>query len=499
MTLTGYRRPALPVRWLMVLACTWPPGLAQAQAEPPVAATAPGADAVAAHGAPQMQYLAGWLSDSAQAGRGTALPVLAERVRQAVVAHPDALGARAAWRGAELATRESQAAGLPTLGLSVEGGHNKNDPNTLLQLPARRYDSGSVALNLRHTLWDAGATEAAVAASREREAALAARSDSRQGDLALRAIQAWLEVYRSRRHVTLARLDVQARTEMVEFLSRRFRLGAGVVSDVWRAQSRLADATAAQAQAQARLGASESAFREIFAADPAVADLPRLPEIDAVLLAADPQDLVRDFPAVRSAEASRRAAERDVALATRRELPVVGVDVSARRRDLVGSGTPGTDLAAMLSLRYSLYGGGAEPARVGQAAQRLAEAAEQVRSLGRQVERALAQARGDDAVGPAVLKARREGVLLAIDAMRAVREQFSQRRGSLLDLLNAQETLHGAAVALLEAEVTQSLARWRLLYYTNSLGPLLGLEAAAAAAPAAPPAAAAADPWQAPG
>jgi outer membrane protein TolC len=63
-------------------------------------------------------------------------------------------------------------------------------------------------------------------------------------------------------------------------------------------------------------------------------------------------------------------------------------------------------------------------------------------------------------------------VSLAVQALRAVREQFANRRGSLLDLLNAQETLHAAGVGLTEAEIDEALARWQVLYYSSAYWPL---------------------------
>ena len=208
--------------------------------------------------------------------------------------------------------------------------------------------------------------------------------------------------------------------------------------------------------------------------------MPMLPAFDRQAIAADPLPLVREYAAVRSAEASRRAAEQELDLVVRRERPTVGLEVSAQRRDLIGRGAIGTDLTAALVLRYSFYSGGADQARAAQAAYRAVEAAEQVRGVTVQVERALAQALATEDNAAAALTARRDGVTLAVQALRAVREQFANRRGSLLDLLSAQETLHAAGLGLTEAEIDEALARWQVLYYSSAYWPL------ATAAPASP-------------
>ena len=74
-----------------------------------------------------------------------------------------------------------------------------------------------------------------------------------------------------------------------------------------------------------------------------------------------------------------------------------------------------------------------------------------------------------------MLQARADGVTQSIVALGAVRELFVNRRGSLLDLLNAQETVNLSGQAFVDAEVDAALARWRVLYFTPSFWAMLGL------------------------
>ena len=55
-----------------------------------------------------------------------------------------------------------------------------------------------------------------------------------------------------------------------------------------------------------------------------------------------------------------------------------------------------------------------------------------------------------------------------------------------LDLLSAQEVLQSAGLGLIDAQVEQALARWRVLYFSAAFGPTLGLIDSAAAARASP-------------
>jgi adhesin transport system outer membrane protein len=253
------------------------------------------------------------------------------------------------------------------------------------------------------------------------------------------------------------------------------QLGGGPVSDVLRAQTRVTAAFASWTSSKAREQVSVAAFRELYREDPGEIDMPVAVALNLQSVEAETASLVRDFPAVRSADAARRAAEQDRDQSAARALPQLNVELSAQRRDLLGSGQPGTDLGAFVVMRYNFYTGGADSARTAQAAYRVSEATEQLRSISLQVERALAQALAEQRSAETVLRARAEGVTQSIVALGAVRELFVNRRGSLLDLLNAQETVNLSGQAFIDAEVDAALARWRVLYFTPNFWTLLGL------------------------
>ena len=431
-----------------------------------------------AYGEQQAQWLLNMLQAHRAPATGGALEAMRQRIAKAVIDHPDARAATAAVSGARASTRETQSAARPQLDLDAETGYRKTDPSTINLNPERRYETGSVGLTLRQSLYDFGANAAAVAASSEFAVGVAARADGRRGDLALRGVQAMAELQRGRSLLDLARINVQAREEMVAFLSSRHELGGGSVSDVWRAQSRLADARGALAQTVARDRSNEANYREIFgqAPDDSIT-VPLPPPQDTGPLQQSPSAAVQSFAALRGAQAALRTAEQEFEATVRRDKPSVNLQLGMQRRDVVGRGTPGTDWQASVVMRHSFYSGGGDDARVEQARARIAEAAEQVRNTQIQLERSLLQALNDDAIGDELLAARLDGVRLAVDALRGVREQFAYRRGSLLDLMNAQDVLHAAGLAWVDAQVNQVLAKWRVTYFSDALMPWLGLPA----------------------
>jgi adhesin transport system outer membrane protein len=130
-----------------------------------------------------------------------------------------------------------------------------------------------------------------------------------------------------------------------------------------------------------------------------------------------------------------------------------------------------------VGVRHNLYAGGAEAARQRQAEQRVTESLLGQDNLLRQIERASSQALSDVNNSTAALNARKEAVQVAALALEAVREQFSFRRGTLLDLLRSQEELYIAGRDLVDGLVDHSLSRYRLLHLADELTPLFNLPA----------------------
>ncbi len=436
------------------------------------AAAGPARDAA---GDAQTTYLEQRVQSLTLPGRGVPIDQFSQRVSRAVLGNPAALAARSTIGAAGEAVREAQAAALPQISGQLDGTARNNDPSTIFNTPKQRYDTAGAGLSLRQSLFNFGATRASIDAAREREDATTARVQNREGDLALRSIEAWFDVVRSRNQAELARLNLEAMRSMVSFLQLRLDLGGGPVSDVLRAQTRVTAAFASLATAESREQVSVAAFRELFRDDPGPIDLPMQVALNPDTVWASRADMVRDFPAVRSAEAARRAAEQDREQSVAQGLPQINMELSAQRRDWAGSGEPGTDLGAAVVMRYNFYTGGADTARTAQAGYRVSEATEQVRSISLQVERGLLQSLAEQRSAETVLKARAEGVSQSIVALGAVRELFVNRRGSLLDLLNAQETVNLSGQAFVDAEVDAALARWRVLYFTPSFWTMLGL------------------------
>jgi len=401
---------------------------------------------------------------------------LAPKIRSVVLAHPEVRLAQEQRESATQATREAFAGYLPQVSANVESGKRSFD---LVSTPWS--SSPALALSARQLIYDFGAVGSQVDARNSLETAAQARSEIKSSELTLRALTAWLEVFRGREILAVSRMNVLSRQQILSFIQEREQLGASAQSDVLRSRARLADAQATQVVAQNRLAGSEALYREVFNEPPPV-QLP-LPEAAPVATErfASLTDWMQRNANLAEAHAQTQAAGYEAKSAAAALLPSVYLDVTARRRDIGGEGVPGSDWTAGFFLKQNLYSGGAEQARRRQADQRAKESQLSEDNLKRQLERAFSQSVADVNNSTAAVAARKEAVQVAAVALEAVREQFAFRRGTLLDLLRAQEELYIAGRDLIDSVVDHSLVRFRLLNLAMELNPMFDIPAAPSA------------------
>lgn len=408
---------------------------------------------------------------------------LGPQIRAAVLAHPEVQLASTQQLTAGFASREAYAGYLPQVSANIDAAQRQYDPvnKPSTVVPAYQDNSQSVALTVRQMLYDFGAVGGRVDAQRARETAAEANYEAKRSELLLRAVTAWHEVFRTRQQARLAEVNLLSRQQILNFIEERERLGGSAKSDVLRAQARLSDAQATLVAAQSRLKSTEASYRETFGVAPAP-DL-ALPEVVAVDLARfdNPDALILRNAIYGEALAQSLAAGHDAKAAAAVLLPTLSLEAVATRRDIGSGATPGLDKTIGLVLRQNFYTGGADTARKNQADQRAVEARLALDNLRRQLERAIGQTQADARYADSLITARKEAVLVAAAAFESVREQFAFRRGTLLDLLRAQEDLDLAGRDLIDVVVDHALARYRLLHLAMELTPLFDLGAPQAA------------------
>lgn len=430
-------------------------------------AVAPPPEQVPALGESQIGFLDSLRSDRRIAPSPLVDRQFRDRVREAVSRHPEFQTAMAAREGARGATEESRAALRPQVTGQTDGGWRSFDQNRLFGVPERRYTSAGWGLVLRQLVFDFGAAEALVVSAEARERIAAARAEARRAELALRAIQVAIEFESAHLQEGLALENQAARVAIAQYVRERYELGGGPRSDVLRAQARVADALAGVVAARTRVAAARAGYREIFGAEPAgTTDLLAAAEVPEI---GGASALAPVFATVRAAQAGREATQSELKAVAARALPQLNFESTFTRRDQIGDGFPGNDRTALFNFRYEFYTGGAAQARETQALSRLQQAEHEYQAAVLSFERFAAQVLAEASASDQLLLARIESAELAAASLRAVREQFAFRRGTLLDLLNAQEVLQAAGRDLIDAYAQQVFGSYRVLYIASRI------------------------------
>ena len=376
--------------------------------------------------------------------------------------------------------REARAAARPHIDLDLTSQHVvargfSHDPGNLIERsrPAHRTD---LSLSAEQPLWDFGATPARIAAARDRTLGERARAEAALSDAALAAARAW-EDWRT--GLAVQRIaDAQARrTERILADTRtRIAAGASAQGEADRVEANLGTATAAAARARGQVEAARARFAAAFGqappADPPPARAPAtaLPDLAAAL------DAARTGPEARFAATGVEAAARDLAAVRADRLPRIAFGIDAAKYSAF-DGVEDHDIRARLTLRHRLYGGGASGARADQAAARLAAAGFERDRIVQAGEVDAAAAWADARARTAEAAARRAAYLAQRRARDGYAEQFRVERGTLIELLRAEDDLFEAAITCVEAAAAAQTARWTLLARTGLLLAALGIEA----------------------
>lgn len=183
----------------------------------------------------------------------------------------------------------------------------------------------------------------------------------------------------------------------------------------------------------------------------------------------------RGAATVRAAEADATAGQREARAARADILPTISAGIDAGRYGLFETDND-YDIRARLTLRYRLFGGGDFRAEQFAARARASQArADRVREEAR---RDAAIAWADVEALTTQLGALRSSYVAARQSRDAIAERFRVARGSLFDLMAAQQSYFETATSYLQAVTDLDTARYVLLARTGGLRDDLAIEGA---------------------
>ena len=400
---------------------------------------------------------------------------IVDTVRAALATNPEIEQVRADRRAVDQELRQARARWLPSIDVRAAAGpersHNTNTKDRFSGNDSELLFRSEAELRLSQLLFDGFETQGEIERQRARVDSAARRVEEAAEFLALDAVEAHLEVLRRTRIVELNEDNVAEHQRILDKVRRLERQGGGDIADVRQAEARLADARATLATARGRLADARASYRNIVGtrAENLIAGQPPSAELPATA------DKAAEMASVANPSVLIAAVDVDVAAAELKKAragyyPTINAELSAGITDHAAGVSMTTDRqSALLVLRYNLFRGGADIAREREAFHRVNEARATLAKARRRAEEdarvsfnALETARARTAA----LRAKAEAQRRTRDAYKA---QFEVGQRSLLDLLDAENELFLARVALTTAEFTERFAVYRLLAVTGDL------------------------------
>jgi adhesin transport system outer membrane protein len=349
-----------------------------------------------------------------------------------------------------------------------------NDPQNIIERsrPDQRTDA---LLSIQQTVYDFGAGERRVQAAGARLRAAALEAEATSDRVALGAIAAWYDMFAYRALVGLTESFAASQRELLASVRERVEQGVSAPGDVARVENYIASAETRLARFRRLLANAEARFAELSGAA-LPGEVERAPAPIARFASRDEAfDAGAASPIVRSAERLAEASRLEARAARADRLPNISVGVDAGRYGVFENDRD-YDIRGRVAVRQRLFGGVDPRASQADARARATEArADRVRE---ESSRDAAIAWSDVQALEAQLAALEASYVAARQSRDVIVERFRAARGSLFDVVAAEDTYFEAAAAYIQAIAELDAARYVLLSRTGGLLELLGIDGA---------------------
>jgi adhesin transport system outer membrane protein len=370
--------------------------------------------------------------------------------------------------------------GLPTVDAKSNIGRRRDSVRTATGIKTTDdwHGSREISLSMSQRIFDGFEYKHEVWRQENRVESARWRVADTANSIALRTVQAYFEVQRAKAVLAAARSNYSALRALRSRVMSRVNAGLGDSGEATEAGSRLANAQALVIEARGRLADARALFQAVVGRGPGRlkdAPIPRraLPKnVSAAVYHARSA-----APSIIATQHDTTAAEAAVGAAYSRLYPRMNLEVSSNHgKGIDEDKDRHIEHRAMLVVRWNLFNGGIDTARIREARARAGEASEIAANTRRIVERetrvswnAMVAARG-----------RLPSLQRRLNLVRATRSTYSSQFDTgarrLLDLLDAQSEVFIAEAALRTEEFILRFNAYRVLAAMGRLVWALNLE-----------------------
>lgn len=355
-----------------------------------------------------------------------------------------------------------------------KGRERSQNPTTI----AVRPDDSWVSLNrkqegliINQMLFDGFGVKGEVDRRRAISESTAHRVYGTAEEIALQAIEAYLDVLKNRELVSFAKENLAAHQKTYDQVKLRADKGVGRRADLDQIDARLALAISNLAAAESNLRDSEIAYLKVVGKPPVNLTTPAVPQSiprsvdEAVRIGQE------NHPVLKSALADVDAAQAQREVARSFLAPRVELEASySNNRNIDGLEGPNRDRMLMLWLKWNAFRGGFDYYRLQETGVQINEATEIARNTNRQVEAAVRLAYNAFATARDRLPSLERYVRSSDTTRGAYASQFDIGQRTLLDLLDSENEYFSARSTYTNGKFIEMVARYRIL---NAMGLLL--------------------------
>ncbi len=422
-------------------------------------------------------------------GSQTSAYTLQEAVNYALSTSPDMLIETTTREVADKQLRGAYAGFLPTLDLTAGWGEQFTN-NATTRDPPPFGDFGTTTLNrtefnmlANQMLFDGFAVYHDVQGRKARVMAEAWRVNGTAQDVSRDVMEAFLDVLRRKELVKLAKQNLATHERIYGQIEKRSEGGVGSRADLDQVESRLAFAQTNLISEEANLADAETEFlRRVGFPVPSYLEQPDYPspfpasEQEAVDLALQNHPVLHavteDVAVSREAHKAAKAP-----FSPRMDLQLE----LSHNHNIDGSPGPSDDAQAMLRVRWNVFSGGKDLAKLCETAYQMQEAQEVFYRANRQVVQSIRVAWVTFSSAKRQLRYFKDHVDASVRTSQAYQKQFNIGQRTLLDLLDSENELFNARMAYVNGQFTELTGMFRVLHamgcLTESLGAPLPKEA----------------------
>ena len=363
----------------------------------------------------------------------------------------------------------------PTLDLSGSAGYEYVDSNSpFADLSGTNGDRpiASAQLQAAMPIYTGGRISAGIRQARAGVDAAESQYDAAVQDLILQVITAYVDVRSDLETVAIRENNVDVTGEQVRAASDRFEVGVVTRTDVSLSQARLEGARAALAGAQATLEADIANYQFLTGLAPTdLAPPPPLPPLPVSLDVAV-QTALDTNPDLIAARHSERAAREAIEVARGQYKPQISIVGTAARQETYNDFTQrDSSVSAVAQGSIPLLSGGLIKSQVKSAKLQRAQAQRQIDTLQRRIRAQIAQSWFTYEASLRSIAASERQVEAAQIAYDGAKEELAVGIRTTLDVLDQEQQLFEARLALVQAERDSYVAAHNLLRATGQLSP----------------------------